>query len=419
MSPKLLIVLTVLAVVLGAFAVSVKGTSTRVDGTAELGPLFADLSERLNEAALVEVQTPEGSYSLRLEGDRWVLVDKGGYPVKVEDIRRTLWALTTLQRIQPMTEDPARYERLGVQDLEAPGAEGKRIVLRDVAGREVAALIVGNSRGSGRGVASFYARIPHERRSWLVEGELPLPADASSWLDRQPVKVERRAVQAVETRHPDGELVRISRPGPEQDAFDVHDVPEGREIRFATVASGMGTALEYLTFQDVAPAADFEASADLPVVTSLWTFDGRRIDARVWSKGEDEHWVAFNAAYEPQGRPESADEGVGPGPPDPTEAEAVRKGVQELEGRLAGWVYRIAPYNRGNLAKRMEDLTQPLAPPASIAAPAWDHELGYFGETEEPAPGEGPDTDPAEDEAVGSEDADGEHARDSEDGDGR
>lgn len=399
MSPKLLIVLTVLAVVLGGLALVVKGTSSRASEPVELGPLFPGLADRLNDATSVEVTTGEGTYTVRLEGGRWVLADKGGYPVKVEDVRGALWALSELERIQPMTDDPARYGRLGVQDRGTPSdaasEPGKHIVLRNAAGKEIAALIVGQPRGSGRGLESFYARIPSEQRSWLVEGKLPLPENADAWLDRQPVKLERKAVRAVETRHPNGDVVRISRPSAEQQTFGVEGIPEGRELRFATAASGMATALEYLSFEDVAPAATFESGEDAPVETTLWSFDGLRIDARIWSKTEDEHWVAFAASYDAPAPAAVADDVAGPAlptpaEPDPAQAAAVEKRAADLNERLVGWVYRVAPYNKGNLAKRMEDLTQPIAPPdEEEVMPEWDVELG--GETDAAGSHEGHD----------------------------
>lgn len=388
MSPKLLTILAALAVLLGVLALALVGRDARHAGEPELGLLHPGLEARLNDAVEVEVTTAEGGYHLRLRDGRWVLAEKGGYPVKVADIRRALWGLAALEKRQPMTEDPARYDRLGVEDRPAPGSGSKRITLRDAQGKDLAALIVGQTRAGRGAAASFYARIPSERRAWLVEGELTLPADLLAWMDRQPVKLERRNVKAVRTRHPDGETVVVARPSREQETFEVAGVPEGRELRFATVASGMGSALEYLSFEDVAPAADFEQSGAAPVETSLWTFDGLRVDARIWSKGDDEHWVAFSAAYDPAGAPSAAapvlDEETGEfGPPPPPAEEPptpervaeVERRASELAERLTGWVYRIAPYNKGNLAKRMEDLTQAIRPPDSLAAPEWGQDI--------------------------------------------
>ncbi len=419
MSPKLLTILAALAVVLGGLALALVGRDARHAGVPELGLLYPGLEARLNDAVEVEVRTAEGAYHLRLEDGRWVLAEKGGYPVKVADIRRALWGLAALEKRQPMTEDPARYDRLGVEDQPAAGTESKRITLRDAQGQELAALIVGQSRPGSGAAASFYARIPNERRAWRVEGELTLPADLLAWMDRQPVKLERRNVKAVRTRHPDGESVVVARPSLEQETFEVVGVPEGRELRFATVASGMGSALEYLSFEDVAPAADFEQSGEAPVETSLWTFDGLRIDARIWSKGDDEHWVAFSAAFDPTGAPsaaapvldaETGEFGPPPPasePPSPDELAAGERRAAELGERLTGWVYRIAPYNKGNLAKRMEDLTQAIRPPESLAAPEdildWDEggiedppvEDDHWHGDEDPVPT--PDEPPAED----------------------
>ena len=383
MSAKMLGVLAVLAIVLGGIALAIVGRGDATGDPQELGPLFPGLYDRLNDAAELEVTTPDGGFTARREADAWVLVEKSGYPVRVGEVKETLVALAELEKRQAMTSDPARYDRLGVQDVDAEGAQSKRVVVRDEAGQELAALLVGQPRGGGRGpAASFYGRVPGEERSWRLEGRLDLPADGNAWLDKEPVKLERGEVQAVRTAHPDGEVVLVSRDSRDQESFDVHDVPEGRELRYPTVASGVGSALEYLSFQDVTSTAEFEAPEADPVVTTFWTFDGLRLDVRVWSRGEDEHWAAFEASHDPDGPegvalagpPSPGEEGEGeaeePAPAEPgATPEEVQARVAELTRRVDGWVYRIAPYNKGNLAKRMDDLTRAPEPPESIAAP--------------------------------------------------
>ena len=87
--------------------------------------------------------------------------------------------MAELETLDPKTDNPELYHKLGVQDV-GPGVEdAKLLILRDAAQDELAALIVGKRR-PGSGQASFYARKRGEARSWLVAAGSRLMTIASS-----------------------------------------------------------------------------------------------------------------------------------------------------------------------------------------------------------------------------------------------
>ncbi len=377
MTPKTLILLiaaTAVLVVGGLFYYesSAPPSETAVEG--EL--LFPGLIDEVNDVASLEVATEEGQFTVQRGDEGWGLVERGGYPVLLERVRATLLALAEVKLVERKTENPALYERLGVQSVgEGTGAEtpSKSVTAKRADGSVLAALIVGKSREAGTG-ATYYARRVGESASWLVEGERPpLPETGDEWLDKKVLELDRAEVRAGRTTHADGEVVTIAKKDSETD-YTVLDVPEGRELKYASVAGGIAGSMQYLNFEEVLPVTEFEEPGPAVAVTELWTKDGMRVDARVFEGEDGKTWGLFHATLDLEGTP-TLPQPTGPQPEavaesvaTPRPAAEVQAEIDALNARLDRWAYELPQYSRTNLTKRLEDLLKPL--PTESEAPS-------------------------------------------------
>lgn len=360
------------ALILIVATVAVRQGETKATASEQLGRLFPELMASVNDIAAITVTDAEGSYTVSTRDGVWGLVQKAYYPAKMETVRKTILAAAELQKIEAKTDVPARYTRLGVEDVDSEGANSTLLVLADGSGAKLAELLVGNRRQGG-GAASTYVRIPGQARSWLAEGDLSLPLDAAAWLDKAILKVERDAVQAVELAHADGEHLSVSKGSRDDENYEVHGIPAEHELKYASVANGLCGALEYLNLQDVLPAEGFEGSEE-PTVATFWTFEGLRVDATVHTVDE-KHFATFQASFDEEGPAAVAsmgplpvsEEGNDDGQADASalDPEGAAATATELNERLGPWVYEIALYNQTNFTKRMTDMVKPVEPPAA------------------------------------------------------
>lgn len=380
----ILIGLTVVVIVLAA--VFQTSRQSAVQSKNDQTKLFPELLPAINDVATVHVQRKDGEATLKRSGEAWGLVEKDGYSVDLEPMRKALLAVADMTRIEAKTSDPARYATLGVQDPDADASTSTLVTLSDASGKELAKLIVGKPHQGKAGTAGqLYVRRADEAQSWLVKSDLSLFEKSTDWLAKRIVEVKRDRVRAVEVTHPDGEIVRIDRANPETTDFTLANIPEGRELKHATVASSMSSTLEWLNLEDVARAETIDFTTTPGATCRFWCFDGLVITVTLKEDGE-KTYARFVASYEappaseaPAAEPKPEGESTeAQAPPEklPTKTpEEVQAEVAELNARLAKWVYVIPSYNKTTFAKRMNDLLKDQAPPPA-ATPIDDSSLG-------------------------------------------
>jgi hypothetical protein len=383
-----------LLVTLLAYA-TLRQSESAVEPVPSGGKVFPMLAERVNDAAKIELKRSDGTTTIAKQGEIWGLVEKNGFPVEMASVRKCLIALVAMTTAEEKTADPAQYGKLGVDDPATGESTATLLTIRDMNDAVIASLIVGKERQgkSFTGTHQVYVRKPDEARSWLANGDLGLHEKATDWLDKKILVVERERVRAVEVNHAEGETVLVDRDKPETNDFTLHDVPEGKEVSYPSAPSSLGSALEWLYFEDVVPSTEVDVKQEPTSTAKFSCFDGLTVTVTTKNIG-DKTYARFEVAYETP--PESA----GPPGPDasdgsePVETEKpakksredVEKEVAELDTRLGAWTFVIPSYHKSSFQKAKSELLKD-------AAPAWAGE-----ETEEdPAvPGE-PDVAPIED----------------------
>ena len=243
------------AILLAAFAVLlvllVVGQRSGSSPAGTGAPLIAGLEAALGDIERVTVTKANGETVATLEKrpDNWVVSDKHGYVANASKLRQALTALGEARVLEQKTANPELYGRLGVEDVTAPDAAGISVALT-APGRELPTVILGNAEGA----KYRYARRAGETQSYLIDRNPDVPRVAAQWVDSVVVDVRGERVREVVITHADGEVVRISKTGPELANFEVADVPNGRELSYPGVANVVGNALRELNLEDVEPA---------------------------------------------------------------------------------------------------------------------------------------------------------------------
>ena len=343
------VVLTVLALA-GVAMLAVRGVAPEqaVDQAFLPGPV----TTRINEVDKVEIVAGGNRIVATLvkSGDHWQLEQMHGYRADWPRLRDMLAILAQARVVEAKTDNPEYYARLGVEDIDAEEATG--VLVRLHIGNDSTGVIIGNEP---RGRSGQYARIAGQAGSVQLDREIGVSAETLDWLDTGIVDVDAAEVAEVEIIHPDAQRVLVTKVSAGQADFELVDMPEGRELKSSWSVNSLGSALSLLDLEAVYrdDGADWPDAVRLRVLT----FSGMEIIAETIER-DGEYLIRLQAS-----QPRAAvAEAVDPAATD-IEAQAaadVAKAVDEINARVFGWIYAIAPYKHDAMAKQPEDLLKPL-----------------------------------------------------------
>ena len=298
----------------------------RRDAVTENELLFPALRGKVNDASTLTLTGAGGENTtvIRKTAAGWVVESRDDYPADVGKLRELLLQLADAKTIERKTSNPDLYGQLGVADPAVDDGKGTRLQIGG-AGMDVD-IVIGNAAQSG----SRYVRKFADAQSWLIDKDATIPDSAMDWLVKDIVDMNSTDVRAVAITHADGEEIRISRESADVTDFSVADIPDGRELSYATVANGIAGALAALKLDDVRKGDAFEGDV---VTATFETFDGTRVVV-LTNKEDDESWISLAA---------SSDEDAG-------------GSTQSINERAAGWQFRIADYKANQLTRRWDDI---------------------------------------------------------------
>jgi hypothetical protein len=364
---------TLAVVAAASWAVMDRSPATAAPGTDVL--LFADLAA--NDVTTLQVLDADGALTIQNVDDTWTLADRGGYPVALEKVKQAVLGLTQLTIEEKKTSRPENFQKLGVTEPGTEDSAAQKLTLKDASGTVVAAVILGETKFR-RGSQGVYVRIDGEDQVYLCEGRLQIDSQPTSWIDRDILRLEGDRVASVQVLHPDGEEVLIGRDPENEAQFLLENVPPDREEKFAGVANSVGTALSYLSLEDVQPAGEVDFAAEPLAKTTYRCDDGLVIHAET-ARFEEATWIRLAAGYEeppePIGPPVSSDETdeaedtaegdedsleipdeTAPAEEDEPDPEAVRAEASEFNELWSPWAYKIQDYKGEVLARHLEEL---------------------------------------------------------------
>ena len=333
--------LTVLAVI-AAIVVVVNQpaltTLTKGDESA-----FEVLTERVNDAAELVIQSNEATFSVVRTDSGWGMKDRAKYPVHFDKVKTALVSLSELKLLEAKTSDPSRYKRLEVEEPDAEEAQSVRFEIKDAAGKSMASGLVGrlNPNLFGEGGGGTYLRRGEEEQSWLAAGEVSLGKTRNDWMVRDIVDIAAEKVRRAVIRQPDGAEIVVTQEKPDSGEYKLDGVPEGRKLKDSGEAKNLAGGLWRLTFEDVKPAADVQFP-EKPNVSDYQTFDGLRVHIEMTTV-DDVVWGRFSA---------TAESAKG------EKAEEVRKKAAEITERAKGWVYELSAGEGERLTTRIGDILE-------------------------------------------------------------
>jgi hypothetical protein len=335
MSLRTLLVLLALTLLSGGGALAVsllepRPAQVQLDGA----PVLPGLAERLGEVQRIAVEVADApGVVLTRDGERWRVESEHGYPARAERVNRLLVGLANLEKIAPKTAEPDRFQRLAVGD---PGDDplARQVTLTGDGGGEIARLIVGKQRHelTGRASSGTYVRVPGGARAWLAAGLVDLADDAYPFLDTAVIDVPAGQIRRIEVARVGGGRLVAVRPAEDAPALAIADVPQGRQLDVAAVRR-LGSLLSEIKFDRVAPANTLRTATRV-AATRVFTFDGLRLDVRVFAR-DDRYWLTLSAGA------------------DQPEAEET---ARQVAARTQGWAYMVADYIAERLTRTQADV---------------------------------------------------------------
>lgn len=362
--------------------------------------LVPGLKERINDVAAIAV-TGSGdteSVSIDRDGDGWRVKEKDGYAADVGKLREVLLALADARKLEQKTANPELFAQLGVagpdaeSDAESDAGSGSLIEISGgVSGDDFKyAVIIGNVAQS----KNRYVRMADDNQSWLIDKNPDLPTKAADWLAADLLDIDAAQIRSVSIRHEDGETLRLEKASAEDTNYSVMDIPEDRELSYATVANGIAGVLQGLTLDDVRrvdPGEHADQKLDdirrsdageLNSTSVFTTFDGLEISVRRYQDA-DTAWITLTANFVPPAAPlgapvatdqqstdeepvadevavDNANDGSAPGSTlESSDAETVKTAEEEasaINAHHAGWQYRLPEYKTNLVARRWADI---------------------------------------------------------------
>lgn len=288
--------------------------------------LFPELRDRINDVTTLTI-TRAGDESptvISKSSDNWVITSRDDYPADTGKLKQLMLQISAAKIIERKTSNPELHGRLGLRDPAIDGSKGTRL---QVAGADLNYdVVVGNVAQPG----SRYVRKFEDAQSWLIDEDPDVPDSTAEWMVKDIVDLKSGDVRSVTIVHADGEEIRIGRESAEVTDFDVADIPDGRELSYATVANGIAGALAALKLDDVRKGGAIEENS---VSTIFETFAGERVVV-LTNKEDGGSWISVSAA---------------PG----EDPEGIAASVNE---RTAGWQFKIADYKANQLTRRWDDI---------------------------------------------------------------
>jgi hypothetical protein len=345
MRAKSLIAFTAVTLVLLAAAIWMVATQRGVSSVPSAGArVFPELAANVNKAAEIGIANFKSKWTLKRTGESWTLVEKQNYPVPLDRVKDLLVAMTELKQLEPKTKDPARYDRLAVQEIGPKESEAVSVTVKDETGKTMASGIIGRRNDTlyGKAGGGTYVRRTGEEQSWLAEGLVRVGVTHKDWIDKIVVSLARKDVTEVRMTHPDAkENFAASKKDAEARYLELDTTPAGKKLKKESEINEIVEIMDGLDLEDVKKAADIEwpTPGDRFEFT---TFDGLVVKGEIISPKQYDYWIRLEAGVAKEGK----------------DLEKAKAEAAKINARVAGWAYQIAAGYGEKLSKKLSEVVE-------------------------------------------------------------
>jgi hypothetical protein len=324
---------TAVSVVAAGYAVVSQSLSTTPVAGANTA-VFPDLLAHANDVQSITIVDAKGKATLLRQKGKWVYAEKGGYPAATDKIVKLAAALANLRYLEPKTDQPDRYGRLDVEDVDQKDAKSHLVTLATADGKALASLIIGkqNYTLGDNSPGGVYVRVPGQAQAWLAEGGVDLPDDKIDWIARSVIDVKEADVQRIVFQPVGAPELTVAKADRSAKEFTLAPVPDGKTADPDAVGR-LGGAFGSLTFDDV--RADDPAVKPVAAGTAdLTTFDGVTVHADLLSI-DSAVWLRLKAAGA-----EGSDAG---------------KQAKTINDAVGGWLFKIPQFKSSLMQPKVDD----------------------------------------------------------------
>jgi len=289
-SARLLGILVAVLVVLGGAALWLhqKERSAQAPATATLGdPLLKDLQAA--NIASIRITEPGATLTLRRDGARWVIPERGDFPADFAKVRNFVVDALALKIGQSEPITGVDRTRLQLNEPSAAEGGGTLVEFAGAEGKPLARVIVGSK---------YFKRKPDDPKRAQADGRFVLRPDAAGtaiivadpleqagakstlWMDRHAFAADNPV--SIDVRHADGDHWRLVKASGANDTWQLADAKPGEKLTETTVLSVVAAA-SGLDLDDVVEKDPQREAKRLgePTVITVVTGDGLTYTLRV------------------------------------------------------------------------------------------------------------------------------------------
>lgn len=287
MKKQLLPLALLAAIALGAvYILAVKESGIQAPISENL--LFDDFAKNADKLLSIKLSNAQGEVFKATKGTGNWMAHPGTlsspYPADQNALTEVVKAIVDGRIREQKTSKPEFFARLGLEDLHQTDSQATLLELSD--GKKVWEVLIGNNASSGNG---SFVRIPGENRTWLFDTIVPVPTDENAWLKQNILELDDSQVNRVERT--DGQGWAIEKVTVETQNFQLENLPQGKNLKYESVLSGLVSNLTSLRFDtlmlaDASELASVEAVAEIRITT----FSGEVVKLSL-SKLEDVHYL--------------------------------------------------------------------------------------------------------------------------------
>jgi hypothetical protein len=320
--------------------------------------LLPGIAKKINQANRVEIVSAGNNTvaTLLKTGQGWKFEQMGGYHANWVKLQSLLAGLAQARIVEAKTDKAEYYTRLGVEDIVAEDARG--VLVRISIADETTGILIGHRATSRQGQ---YVRLQNTAASALVDRLLDVSSEPLDWADSEIIDISAAEVAEVEIIHPQGERLLVTRISADQTDFDLVALPQDRQIKSSWAVNSLASVLSMLNMETVRTDSGIDWSRAIKM--RLLMFSGVEIMADMLAV-DDAYLLRLHADY-PAAAVVSPPVNTGT---DNTEqpdidrqvAIDVEKSVDDINKKVAGWVYGISKYKFDAMVKLPEDLLDPL-----------------------------------------------------------